>query len=158
MKRNVFRIGFYAFDLLMLLAFFACLKHCMWFDSKWQLVSMHILLFLRLAVPFLMYRRVWWSIIPMAVATALFAPFLWTDAFANLIYNMGLFPSVVLHRPELLRGYNALSDMTHGEFLVWLLVAWIWVAPFIAYAVQRFRLKFAVSASFKFAIRKREKS
>lgn len=91
----------------------------------------------------------------MGVATALFVPFLWTDAFANLIYNMGRFPSVVLHRPDLLQGYSAFFDMTNGEVLVWALVAWTWVMPFIAYAVQRFGMKFSVSASFKFAIKKK---
>lgn len=130
-----FRICFYLFDLLMFLVFFGCLRHCMWFESTWEVVSMHILLLLRLAVPYLMYRRYWWSIIPMVISTVLFVPFMGGDAFKNTIYNMGLFPSVVLNRPELLQGEHFWLDMTNGEFLVWMIVAWTWVVPYLAYAV-----------------------
>lgn len=153
MTKKTFRIMLYVFDLLMFLAFFACLRHCMWFESDWQLISMHILLFLRLIVPFLMYFRVKWAIIPHVVATALYIPFIGNNAFKNMICNMGLFPSVVLHRPELLQGENYFFDMTNGEFLVWVIICWVWLAPFIIlcidFCVRCFTQRYSESVSVK---------
>lgn len=147
------RIYFYVLDLLVLAVMLFSINHAMTFHSWWTIVFFDVSIILRLVLPFLLYWKVRWRILPITAFTAIFGYFVLSNAFHNVIYRMALYPGVILHNEDLLQGESLWSGISNGELLVWCVILWTWLIPLVIYVVQ-LCLTYAISVNIKIVKRK----
>lgn len=146
---KTFSICFYVFDLLILAVMTFSVNHTMVFPSWWGLIISYAVFMLRLALPFLMFYKVRWRILPIVAFTLLFGYAVKVDIFENLVFRMGQYPSVILHNEDLLQGENFFcSNLTDGGFLMWCIILWTWLMPCIVYLIQ-FCRQYSISITIK---------
>lgn len=136
MERKL-RLGFYALDLLIVAGLILSMSHAMFFSSELAWIGSIVVILLRVALPFLMYRKVKWRVWAVVAFAAYFGYMIFSGAFHDLILHMGKCPGILLHKEGFLQGNNLIfGNLSNGEFLFWFVLVWTWLAPIVAYLVQ----------------------
>ena len=140
MSMKILRTCFYAFDLLMVMIVLATILYAVSVDSCWRILFLDIPLFLRFCANILLYRRVWWSIVPIAVFTLLFG-IVYTSGFFNLsiFQTANLLATLLGWRSSGI--YADFEKYVGMESVLSLIFIWVWLAPIAIYGIQFIREK-----------------
>ena len=127
---------FYVFDMVLLALLFFSLEHTLFREDIIIDTMLDVALWLRIIIPFLLYRYEEKAVWPITIFVALFGYVYYSDALYNTIQTMGHFPSIMFNSiPSLERQMMSVRDTT-GMVVMRGIIYWIWLIPFAAYIIQ----------------------
>lgn len=126
---------FYVFDMVLLALLFFSLEHTLFREDIIIDTMLDVALWLRIIIPFLLYRYEEKAVWPITIFVALFGYVYYSDALYNTIQTMGHFPSIMFNSiPSLERQMMSVRDTT-GMVVMRGIIYWIWLIPFAAYII-----------------------
>ena len=126
---------FYVFDMVLLALLFFSLEHTLFREDIIIDTMLDVALWLRIIIPFLLYRYEEKAVWPITIFVALFGYVYYSDALYNTNQTMGHFPSIMFSSiPSLERQMMSVRDTT-GMVVMRGIIYWIWLIPFAAYII-----------------------